>query len=332
MVSDVPDESDVSDELRQVAAALGESLVQARVLAGGFSHETSLLTLAGGDRVVLRLGGRDHGVEAAVMAAARRHVPVPDVLKVLKVLPAGSAQGSARSAMVLEYVTGTPLSEVLDVETDARELRQLGAVIGQVAARVSAVTFERPGFFADSTLSVTPGPPWSKQLPEFAAHCMTVAPQERLDAGTRAAWTQLCSAHAPALVKVEDQARLVHSDLNPKNILVTRARGGWRVDAILDWEFSFSGSPYADAANMTRFRTDAPGEFLAGFRAAFADHLPAELESGEDWLYLGRVLDMFALCDLITRPVGHPIADQAAREIRRWVAEGIPDSCDHPLG
>ena len=83
---------------------------------------------------------------------------------------------------------------------------------------------------------------------------------------------------------------------------------------------------------MTRFRADAPGEFLSGFRAAFADYLPAELEHGEDWLYLGRVLDMFALCDLVTRPVGHPIADQAAREIRRWVAEGIPDSRDRTIG
>lgn len=321
--------SDVSDELRQVAAALGESVVGARVLAGGFSHETSLLTLAGGGRVVVRLGGSHHGVEAAVMAAARRHVPVPDVLKVL---PAESAQESARSAMVLEYVVGTPLSEVLDGETDAMELRRLGAVVGQVAACVSTVTFERPGFFADSGLSVAPGPPWSRQLPEFAAQCMTVAPEERLDAATRTAWAQLCATHAPALVRVDDHARLVHSDLNPKNILVTRSREGWRVDAILDWEFSFSGSPYADAANMTRFPTETPAEFLDGFRAAFAEHLPAELDSGEDWLCLGRVLDMFALCDLATRPVGHPIADQAAREIRRWVAEGIPDSCDRTLG
>ena len=180
--------SDVSDELRQVAAALGESVVGARVLAGGFSHETSLLTLAGGGRVVVRLGGSDHGVEAAVMAAARRHVPVPDVLKVL---PVGSAEGSARSAMVLEYVARTPLSEVLAGETDATELKRLGAVVGEVAVCVSAVTFERPGFFADSGLGVAPGPPWSQQLPEFAAHCMSVAPEERLDAATRRVGTAL---------------------------------------------------------------------------------------------------------------------------------------------
>ncbi|MBS2537254.1 phosphotransferase [Catenulispora sp. NF23] len=188
------------------------------------------------------------------------------------------------------------------------------------------MTFSRPGFFADAGLSVRPGLPWSRQLPEFVAQCMEAAPEERLDAATRRAWAKLCSAHAPALVGVDNQARLVHSDLNPKNILVTRARGGWRVDAVLDWEFSFSGSPYADAANMIRFRADAPEEFRAGFRAAFAEHLSADLHPGRDWLYLGRVMDMFALSDLVTRPVGHPVADQAAREIRRWTAEGVPDA------
>jgi Ser/Thr protein kinase RdoA (MazF antagonist) len=258
------------------------------------------------------------------MDAARPHVPVP---RVLKVLTAGSIDASARSAMVLEYVDGTPLSAVLDGgETDARELERLGAEVGQVAARLAAARFGRPGFFADARLSVAPGLPWSQQLPEFAAQCMTAAPEERLDAATRTAWAALCATHAPALVGIDDHARLVHSDLNPKNILVTRARDGWRVDAVLDWEFSFSGSPYADAANMLRFRADTPDEFQAGFRATFGDHMPADLKRGEDWLFLGRVLDMFALSDLVTRPVGHRVADQAGQEIRRWVADGIPDS------
>jgi hypothetical protein len=35
-------------------------------------------------------------------------------------------------------------------------------------------------------------------------------------------------------------------------------------------------------------------------------------------------MDMFALSDLVTRPDGHPVADQAAVEIRRWIAAGIP--------
>jgi hypothetical protein len=98
------------------------------------------------------------------------------------------------------------------------------------------------------------------------------------------------------------------------------------VDAVLDWEFSYSGCPYGDAANMGRFGDDYPAGFLDGFRTAFADHQPTDLPLIEDWAYLGRVLDMFALSDLVTRPAGHAIADQAALQIRRWVAEGISRS------
>ncbi|MGB3438258.1 MAG: phosphotransferase [Actinophytocola sp.] len=161
------------------------------------------------------------------------------------------------------------------------------------------------------------------KLSQAETECMDRVPSTRLDTATRKAWADLCAAHAPALADVDDHARLVHSDLNPKNILVTRTGRGWRVDAVLDWEFSYSGCPYADAANMTRFGADYPNDFLDGFRAAFADNLPGDL-TAEDWLYLGRVLDMFALSSLATEE--HPIADQAAREILRWVADGLPDS------
>jgi aminoglycoside phosphotransferase (APT) family kinase protein len=302
-----------SGEVEVIAAALGSAVVKTSTLAGGFSHETSLVTLADG-QVVVRLGGGDPAVEAAVMAAARRYVPVPDVLLVT---PPGA---DARPAMVLEYVAGTPLSQVLS--GDGTSLGDLGAEVGRVVAEIGAVTFERRGFFADERLSVRAERSWSQQLPEVAETCMAATPEARLDGPTRRAWAALCATHAPALSRIDDHARLVHADSNPKNILVSRTRGGWRVDAVLDWEFSYSGCPYGDAANMVRFGGD-PG-FLDGFRDAFAEHQPADLALAEDWEYLGRVLDMFALSDLVTRPAGHPVAEQAAERIRQWVAKGLP--------
>jgi aminoglycoside phosphotransferase (APT) family kinase protein len=304
-------------EIDSIAEALGRPVLATRPLAGGFSHETCLLTLAGGERVVVRLGGPDPAIEAAVMARGRARVPVPQVLRVVPAVRDG-----VRPAMVLEYVAGTPLGDVLSAGGDG--MAELGAVVGRVIAGIGAVTFDRPGFFGDRDLGVRDMPPWSRQLAEFAANRMDAVPDERMDPGARRAWAELCAAHAPALAAVDGQARLVHADANPKNILVTRARGGWRVDAVLDWEFSFSGCPYADAANMTRFSDDYPAEFTEGFRSGFAGHRPAGLPCARDWAYLGHVLDMFALSDLVTRPAGHSVADQAARQIRRWIADGVP--------
>ncbi|MEV0314979.1 phosphotransferase family protein [Nonomuraea fuscirosea] len=348
-----------AEEMKAIAAALGVEVVATRMLAGGFSHETTLLKLAGGGAVVARLGGPDPAVEGAVMELGRRHVPVPEVLLVLPSVAGG------RPAMVLEHVAGTPLDIVLadpgSVLTDpgsvpadpevlmagpgivgsgpdivpsgpevglsgsgpgryAGELRALGVEVGRVVAGIGGAGFDRPGFFGGSDLAVAEGPPWSGQLPAFAESCMSKVPASRLDPAVRSAWAELCAAHAPALTRVDGWARLVHADMNPKNVLVTRAADGWRVDAVLDWEFSFSGCPYADAANMLRFGADYPAGFTEGFREGFGAHPPPD----DDWAYLGHVLDMFALSDLVTRPAGHPVADRAGEEIGRWVAGGVP--------
>ncbi|RAK31474.1 phosphotransferase family enzyme [Actinoplanes lutulentus] len=172
---------------------------------------------------------------------------------------------------------------------------------------MSRVSFDRPGFFSGGgNLAVNEDPPWSRQLPEFAENCMAAVPDGRLDSRTRRAWAKLCPHHAPALEAVDGQSRLVHSDVNPKNILVATTNSGWMANALLDWEFSYSGCPYADAANMTRFAADRLDGFAAGFAEGQDTPLPA------NWAYLGRVLDMFALSDLVTRPLGHAVADQAA--------------------
>lgn len=45
-----------AEEIDGIAEALGRPVANAQPLAGGFSHETCLLTLADGERVVARLG------------------------------------------------------------------------------------------------------------------------------------------------------------------------------------------------------------------------------------------------------------------------------------
>lgn len=273
-------------DLHSIAAELGSGFVASRALAGGFSHSTELLTLTDG-QVVVRSGGAAPHVEAAVMNLAREHVPVPEVLLVRD------------DVLVIEYVPGELL---------VPSSYELGVEVGRVVAAIGEVSFARPGFFAGADLTVATERPWSEQLVPMAAECL--AASSRLDTATRDAWLALCASHAPALSAVDDQARLVHADINPKNILVS----GGQVTAVLDWEFSYVGCPYGDAANMLRF--DSAGPYGAGFREGFG--LTAEAA------YLGRVLDMFALSDLLTRDATNPIADRAAEVIREWVRTGVP--------
>ncbi|UYM05092.1 phosphotransferase family protein [Solicola gregarius] len=304
------------EETEAVEAALGEPIVDSRKLAGGFSHETWALVLESG-RAVVRLGGGAPGVEAAVMERGTELAPVPPVRVVQE-----SAVGDVRPFMVIDYIDGRMLDDLL-ADPDADGLRTLGSDVARVARRIGSLTIaSRPGFFADPALHVRAERPWSEQLAEFAAECMAATPDERLNREHRRAWAKLCAAHAPALTEVDSDAQLVHSDFNPKNILVAPAADGWRVASVLDWEFAYAGCPYADAANMLRFADEYPPAYVEGFRAEYAEGMAPE--DAARWEFVGIVLDMFALTSLVTRPIGHSVADQAAGRIRVLLDGGLP--------
>ncbi len=57
---------------------------------------------------------------------------------------------------------------------------------------------------------------------------------------------------------------LTHCDFNGSNILVNKTAGLWKVAAVLDWEFAFSGTPFFDFGNLLR----APVGALFGIEAA----------------------------------------------------------------
>lgn len=278
-----------------VARAMGVVVSSTTVLAGGFSHRTLLAETDAGP-LVMRFGGPAAPVEAAVMRLASDVVPVPEV------------RFAQDGCLVTEYLPGILLDRAL---SDGVDLSGLGQAVSESLSRVGLVELPHPGFFRDATLSVAPQPPWSVLLPRVAAQCMR--DQHRLDAQEQRGWLALCERAVPALEAVDCQARLVHGDANPKNVLVQRVGDCWQVAAWLDWEFAHSGCPYADAANMLRFTEDYPPDFVDGFTQAYA-------ADRSDWLDLGRAFDLFSLSQLLTRAVGHPIGDRVEVLVRRMLA------------
>ena len=302
-----------SAEKAAVESVLGERVLGWRELAGGYSHQTCGLDLASGQAVV-RFGGASADVEAEVMRRAAAYVPVPDVRVVRK-----SNDEAVRSFMVIDHVAGVLLSDVLAADDADGGIADLGAAVAEVSLGIGAVAIaSRPGFFADTELRVPPERAWSQQLPDVAAECMERTPDSRLDADVRRAWVDLCTTHAPALAEIDDLACLVHSDFNPKNILVRSTAHGWEVASVLDWEFAYAGCPAADAGNLLRHADDYPAGFVEGFRTTYGAGT-----SIADWEYLGTVIDMFALSELVTRPVGMYPADRAAGRIRALLDTGV---------
>lgn len=95
----------------------------------------------------------------------------------------------------------------------------------------------------------------------------------------------------------ENESHLVHGDYDPANILVDKQDGQWKITGILDWEFSFSGSPFFDVANMLRYAHHMSPEF----EKAFIQGLSENYILPKDWRITMHLLNLVSLLDCLTR-------------------------------
>ncbi|GAA2376772.1 phosphotransferase family protein [Dactylosporangium salmoneum] len=296
-----------------VESAAGSRVAGVRALTGGYSNDNAVLTFAGGGELVLRRYLRTNAcaVEAALAARLAGVVPVPEVVAAD---PTGEAAGEP--AMLSALAPGHPAGEVLD-GLAGPEAAELGGAIGEALAAAGTVTFAAPGFFGDGTL--TPGPEGAEPaagLGAWVARCLAHGNAEgHLTGHERRELQRMADEATPQLAVLHGSRRLVHGDFNPKNLLAERRGGRWRVAAVLDWEFAFSGAPLFDVGNMLRDPRPAGFEeaFLAGFRAGGGELPPR-------WRRLAGALDLYSLADLLTRPAGHRYFARAIERIRARVS------------
>ncbi len=107
----------------------------------------------------------------------------------------------------------------------------------------------------------------------------------------------------------------MHSDLNPKNVLVDPATGA--VTGLVDWEYAHAGSPFEDLGNLLRFERDPV--FAGAVLATYAEQVP---DAPEDLLDRARAADLFALVELASRRGENPVADRAHDLLRAVVRTG----------
>src|SRR4051812_13379009 len=241
----------------------GRRVVAERDLTGGYSNQNTLITMDDGGEFVLRRyrGANACAVETALAGRLTGVVPIPEVI-------AADDTGKTAGEPVLlsTFVPGRPVGEVLTGAPAA----ELGREVGATLAAIGSVTFAAPGFFADARLE--PGPPGAEPtagLDAWVDRCL----REGNAAGhlTEAEQRQLrryAGQATPQLAVLVGSSRLVHADYNPKNLLAARDGDGWRVVAVLDWEYAFSSSPLYDVGNVLRFPRPPGFEdpFLTGFR------------------------------------------------------------------
>ena len=272
-------------------------------LDGGYSGETFVVGADPADQVVLRIYRRNPDralVDASLLRLVRGILPVPEVIEVRPAL------GDEPALLVTEKLDGVPLDALLRADPPGVDWEEIGLDLGFILGRLSGIPFLRPGLFqgADLTISQTDLP---TDLRLFARHYR--------DQGRLAAWQDhdfdalldlidlAEDISAEAAQESEGRTVLVHSDFNPKNILIDPDAS--QVSALLDWEFAFAGAPYADYGNLTRF--DRDDRFAGAALEAFVNQAPGVRHADER----GRAADLWALVELAGRVPSNAVCELA---------------------
>jgi aminoglycoside phosphotransferase (APT) family kinase protein len=268
-------------------------------LEGGWSGQTFVAETAG-ERSVVRIyppGARPESaaeVDAAVLRLVRGLLPVPEVLEVRPGRPELDRPG----LLVTSFLPGVRGDELLPTLDDAG-LAAVGATLGACAADLGGMPMLRTGPFVDAQLAVGDfgvdglAEYVELRLPELAH----LSPDE-IDGLREVAVT------AQVLLDSVTRSCLVHSDLNPKNVLIDP--GTLELTGVLDWEYAHAGHPFTDLGNLLRF--DRAPAFEHAVLAAYEERRGTPPQEA---LPLARAADLWALVDLATRRAANPVAARA---------------------
>lgn len=315
-------------------------------LTGGWSGETFLAVPSPGagigDRLVVRFfAAARHAPDAARIQAAlldrvRAVLPVPAVrevhdgddelpgLLVTELLP-GERGDLVLTHLVAEHREGgrreSGPRESGPRESGPREsghraegaLRALGRALGRAAGMLAATPMPRTGLFADADLRIEPFDLW---LPDWVdAHAPGLIARGWSD-GEVAGLRKIAER---AAVDLEGAAPcLVHSDLNPKNVLVDSAT--LQVTGVLDWEFAHAGHPATDLGNLLRFDREPP--YVEGVLDGWSEAVGAGGPDRRRAVQLARSADLVALIELAARAGTNPVVRQARAHLRAIARTG----------
>jgi aminoglycoside phosphotransferase (APT) family kinase protein len=275
-------------------------------LSGGYGGETYAVSAAGED-AVLRLYLRHPArasVDVALMQLVRGLLPVP---RVLDAKPDG--EDGDPPYVLTERLPGVNLETYLETAPDGQR-RRVGEQLGELLVRLSGMPFLTPGEFIGRGLAIEPFDlgdlrQWFNRHAEDIGFSRSQADSlyDVLDAAEDLA------ADGPGRVC------LVHSDFNPKNLLVDPQTA--ELTGLIDWEFAHAGSPYSDLGNLLRFCTDP---VLGGAVLDVVRRKAAGL--GDRLEERARAADLWAVIDLAARAAANPVATAAHALLTRIADRG----------
>jgi aminoglycoside phosphotransferase (APT) family kinase protein len=280
----------------------------ATLLAGGLMNRNYRVSV-GDDDVVLRFYDRDarsSAKEVSLLSELRGRLPVPSVLHV-------APETETVPFVVLEFVDGVTMRD-LKRTGDAGAIAEASYSIGLELATLASLRLGDRAIIATDVVPNAELLSGSNVNARLIDHFLESAVlRERLGEEHVPHVHDFAWRHDDALSATHVTSGIAHGDFNSANILVRQRAGRWSVAAILDWEFAFAGSVAYDIGNFLRYERATRSRFEPWFGRGLVD---GGVELPSDWRTTGRVADLSALCEFLTRPA---IPQAVAEEVRDLV-------------
>jgi aminoglycoside phosphotransferase (APT) family kinase protein len=276
-----------------------------RRLPGGFMNANFVANIEG-ERFVVRVYSTDAATADRecdlLMFLSSTAVAVPRVLARCDI--------EQRPVAILEFIDGVTLEDSLigGGALGAQIYRDIGAQL----AHVHRISFSRTGFVGPKVTIGHEYDDFSIFLRQFIDRTlsMLLTRPDRLSLDLNRRFQRLVRDRWTLVSDAEPRRQLVHSDFNPKNLMV-----GGRKDAVLaiiDWEFCLSGNGLADLGNFFRFEYDYPSDARAAFVEGYASvngELPVH------WFDVAKLIDLGAMCGFLERPEDYQESFRTARAV-----------------
>jgi aminoglycoside phosphotransferase (APT) family kinase protein len=239
--------------------------------------------------LILRVYLRDKEAayrEQALLALVKDCIPVPDVYFV-------GDLDDYRFA-ITEYKHGITLRDLL-LSGKIENIQPIMMEVGSVLAKIQSYRFFQSGFL-DKDLCISDSVTQEFYI-AYAKKCL-----EHPTTINKISKENISKIHQHLekyhfLFPDNTQNHLVHADFDPANILVQHIKGKWKISAILDWEFAFSGSVLCDVANMLRYAHQMPAEYEKAFLHGLQN---GGVQLPEGWRISIFLLNLLSLLDCLT--------------------------------
>jgi aminoglycoside phosphotransferase (APT) family kinase protein len=215
---------------------------------------------------------------------------------------------------IMQLVEGDRLETLVEGLDDSWSV-DVGRSVGSALAAIHSITFPREGFLDGQLNVVTPITMGGMGFVEFAHSCLQqniVA--TRLGADFSRELMHFIREQAVHFDTWKTAPCLTHSDFGGSNILVQRVDLGWKVSAVLDWEFALSANPFMDFGNLLR----KPLGSINGFeRSVLEGYTARGGRLPDNWRKLSKLADLTAWLDFVTRPTANDRLIEDARNVIR---------------